>query len=155
MSNRDSSQTVPSSASGYAGDLPPKAVWDRLTQDPAAQLIDVRTVAEWNFVGVPDLAPLQRQAVLCEWQHFPPAANPNFVAQVVEGLKQTTYRPEAPLFFLCRSGGRSRAAAIAMTAAGHGPCFNIVDGFEGNLDGARHRGQAGGWKADGLPWIQT
>ena len=154
MSNRDSSQAVSSSA-GYAGDVDPQEAWERLSQDQAAQLIDVRTLPEWNFVGVPDLGPLQRQALFCEWQHFPPAANGDFVKDAVEALKGTSYRTDAPLFFLCRSGARSRAAAIAMTQAGYGPCFNIADGFEGALDGKRHRGAAGGWKASGLPWVQT
>jgi rhodanese-related sulfurtransferase len=155
MSNRDSSQTVSSSGAAYAGDVSPQESWERLSQDPTALLIDVRTVAEWNFVGIPDLGPLQRQAVLCEWQHVPAAANEAFVEQAAEALKRASYRPDAPIFFLCRSGARSRAAAIAMTAAGYGPCFNIADGFEGNLDAKRHRGNAGGWKAGGLPWIQT
>jgi rhodanese-related sulfurtransferase len=154
MSNRDSSQ-VGSFSAGYAGDLDPKESWERLSQDPGAQLIDVRTIAEWNFVGVPDLGPLKRQTLFCEWQHFPPAANADFVHEAVEALKRTSYRSDAPLFFLCRSGARSRAAAIAMTAAGYGPCFNIADGFEGGLDAERHRGSTGGWKACGLPWIQT
>jgi rhodanese-related sulfurtransferase len=153
MSNRDSSQGV--SSSGYAGDLDPQESWQRLSQDPAAQLIDVRTIAEWNFVGVPNLGPLKRQALFCEWQHFPPSANADFVSQAVEALKRTSHRPDAPLFFLCRSGARSRAAAIAMTAAGYGPCFNIANGFEGSLDAERHRGRTGGWKACGLPWVQT
>ena len=155
MSDRSSSGTVPSPPPQYAGDVNPAEVWDRLSSDAAAQLIDVRTVSEWNFVGVPYLASLQRKALLCEWQRFPPAANPGFVGEAAEALKRTTYQPGAPLFFLCRSGARSRAAAIAMTAAGFGPCFNISDGFEGGLDENRHRGIAGGWKANGLPWIQT
>ncbi len=154
MSERRSSETESSSSLGYAGDLSPQETWERLSREAAAQLIDVRTVPEWNFVGVPDLAPLQRQALLCEWQHFPSAANGAFVQDVVDALKKTGYRPGAPLFFLCRSGARSRAAAIALTEAGYGPCFNIKDGFEGALDTKRHRG-ALGWKAEGLPWIQT
>jgi rhodanese-related sulfurtransferase len=154
MSNRDLSQAVPSPAN-YAGDVDPKESWERLSQNPAAQLIDVRTIAEWNFVGVPDLGTLQRQVLFCEWQHFPPAANSDFVSQAAEALKDTSHRKDAPLFFLCRSGARSRAAAIAMTAAGYGPCFNIADGFEGNLDAERHRGAIEGWKASGLPWAQT
>jgi rhodanese-related sulfurtransferase len=140
---------------GYAGDLDPRETWERLAREAAAQLIDVRTVPEWNFVGVPDLGPLQRQTLFCEWQHFPPAANGKFVQDVVEALKRTGYRPGAPLFFLCRSGARSRAAAIALTEAGYGPCFNIKDGFEGALDSERHRGGSAGWKAEGLPWMQT
>ncbi len=155
MSERRSSETGSSSSMGYAGDLPPRETWERLAREPAAQLIDVRTVPEWNFVGVPDLASLKRQAVLCEWQHFPPAANSAFVQEAVDALKGTGYRPGAPLFLLCRSGARSRAAAIALTEAGYGPCFNIKDGFEGALDNERHRGGAAGWKAEGLPWIQT
>jgi rhodanese-related sulfurtransferase len=143
------------SQGGYAGDVAPAESWERLSQDQAAQLIDVRTLAEWNFVGIPDLAPLKRQALLCQWQLFPSAANPDFVEDARTALGGTAYRPKAPLFFLCRSGARSRSAAIAMTAAGFGPCFNIADGFEGGLDGSRHRGTAGGWKASGLPWIQT
>src|SRR5262249_42478088 len=110
---------------------------------------------EWNFVGVPDLSPLRRQTLFCEWQYFPPECNPNFLAEVAAALKETNYRKGAPLAFLCRSGARSRAAAIAMTAAGYGPCFNVKDGFEGTLDAKRHRGLAAGWKAEGLPWLQS
>jgi rhodanese-related sulfurtransferase len=143
-----------SSAAGYAGDVPPGETWNRLVRDAAAQLVDVRTSAEWNFVGVPNLAPLGRDALFCEWQHFPSAPNPEFVQEVIDALKQTGYRPGAPLFFLCRSGGRSRAAAIAMTEAGYGPCFNVAEGFEGRLDSEGHRGKKEGWKASGLPWVQ-
>jgi len=154
MAGRHGSETG-SSEAGYAGDLSPQESWSRMSGDGAAQLIDVRTDAEWNFVGVPDLSNLGRETLLCEWQHFPSAPNPEFVQQVKEGLEQTSYQPGAPLFFLCRSGARSRAAAIAMTKAGYGPCFNISDGFEGALDHERHRGGSGGWKASGLPWVQS
>ena len=139
----------------YAGDLSPKDTWELLVREPAAQLVDVRTEAEWNFVGVPDLGPLSRQTLLCEWQFFPPAPNPNFVGEVQEALKQSNYRKGAPLVFLCRSGARSRAAAIAMTAAGYGPCFNIKDGFEGALNAELHRGAAARTTAEGLPWLQS
>jgi len=59
------------------------------------------------------------------------------------------------LLFLCRSGVRSRAAAIAMTAAGYSRAYNIAQGFEGDPDAERHRGNKNGWKASGLPWKQT
>jgi rhodanese-related sulfurtransferase len=117
--------------------------------------VDVRTEAEWNFVGVPDLRPLSRQVVFCEWQRFPAGSNPGFVPELIEALKRTDYVQGAPLIFLCRSGARSRAAAIALNAAGYGPCFNVKDGFEGALDSDRHRGSAAGWKAEGLPWVQS
>ncbi len=140
----------------YAGDLGPKESWDALAQDKDAQLVDVRTEAEWAYVGLPDLSPLSRQVLLCEWQAFPTMEiNPQFTAQVAAQLERAGYRKGAPVFFLCRSGARSRSAAVAMTAAGFGPCFNVADGFEGALDGQRHRGHAGGWKALGLPWIQS
>src|ERR1700694_1363374 len=118
MSERRSSETESSSSMGYAGDLSPRETWERLSCETAAQLIDVRTVPEWNFVGVPDLAPLERQALLCEWQHFPAAANGAFVQEVVDALKETGYRPGAPLFFLWRSGARYRAAGLAAAQAG-------------------------------------
>ena len=140
---------------GYAGDLDPRASWELLAKEPAGQLVDVRTEAEWNFVGVPDLSSLQRGVLFCEWQRFPAAPNPRFVDEVLDALKRTPYRKGAPLLFLCRSGARSRAAAIALSAAGYAPCFNIKDGFEGALDADRHRGAAAGWKAEGLPWVQT
>ena len=155
MSERHSSGTVSPSALGYAGDLDARETWHKLSRDNAAQLIDVRTIPEWNYVGIPDLAPLKREALLCEWQRFPSAPNPAFVQNVVDALTRTGHRPGAALYFLCRSGARSRAAAIAMTEAGYGPCFNIADGFEGALDAERHRGTSGGWKAAGLPWIQS
>jgi rhodanese-related sulfurtransferase len=140
---------------GYAGDLDPRASWELLSKEAQGQLVDVRTEAEWNFVGVPDLGHLQRRVLFCEWQRFPSAPNPSFVDDVVNALKRTNYRKGAPLLFLCRSGARSRAAAIALSAAGYAPCFNIKDGFEGALDAERHRGAAAGWKAEGLPWVQT
>ena len=140
---------------GYAGDLSPRESWELLSKNQEGQLVDVRTVAEWNFVGVPDLSPLKRETVFCEWQRFPAGTNPAFVDEVVESLKRTNHRKGAPLVLLCRSGARSRAAAIALSAAGYAPCFNVKDGFEGALDVERHRGAAAGWKAEGLPWVQT
>jgi rhodanese-related sulfurtransferase len=140
----------------YAGDVGPQESWDALAKDKDAQLVDVRTEAEWAYVGLPDLSPLGRQALLCEWQSFPSmAVNQNFAAQVAQLLERAGHRKGAAVYFLCRSGARSRSAAVALTSAGYGPCFNIADGFEGALDGQRHRGHAGGWKALGLPWIQS
>jgi rhodanese-related sulfurtransferase len=155
MSEPRPSKTAPSPSGAYAGDLGPRESWELLSKEPEGQLVDVRTQAEWNFVGLPDLSALNREVVLCEWQRFPAGSNPRFVEEVVEALKQTNYRKGAPLLLLCRSGARSRAAAIALSTAGYAPCFNIEDGFEGALDPERHRGAAAGWKAEGLPWIQT
>ena len=62
---------------------------------------------------------------------------------------------DAPLYFLCRSGIRSKAAAIAMAEAGFTACFNVAGGFEGPPDDRGHRGGSSGWKAEGLPWRQS
>ena len=145
-----------SSTTNYAGDIAPVEAWRILESDPKAQLVDVRTVPEWNFVGVPDLGPLGRRAHCVEWQSFPAMAqNPQFVAQAKEALTVAGADAASPVLFLCRSGARSRSAAIAMTSAGYGRAYNIAGGFEGDLDGERHRGHNNGWKASGLPWRQT
>jgi rhodanese-related sulfurtransferase len=140
----------------YAGDIGSSEAWDMLTGDPKAQLVDVRTVAEWNFVGLPDLANLGRRVHCVEWQNFPSmAANPDFVRETAGALDAAGAAKDTPVLFLCRSGARSRAAAMAMTRAGYHKAFNIADGFEGDLDAQRHRGQNKGWKAQGLPWKQS
>jgi rhodanese-related sulfurtransferase len=127
--------------------------WELLKADPKAQLIDVRTQAEWNYVGLPDASSLGRRVLTVEWQRFPSGLNPAFVGETAQALGAIDR--DAPLLFLCRSGVRSRAAAIAMTEAGFTRAYNIAGGFEGDLDGERHRGNANGWKASGLPWKQT
>lgn len=141
-----------SPASGYAGDVAPKTAWKILSERKDAVLIDVRTRAEWNYVGLPDLDSLSKKAALLEWQTFPSMQpNPEFVA----ALSGAITSKETPLLFLCRSGARSAAAAKAMTAAGYSTCLNVADGFEGPLDAHAKRGADGGWKAAGLPWRQT
>lgn len=138
---------------GYAGDVSVAEAWDLLSREADAQLVDVRTSAEWNFVGLPDLATLGRTVHRIEWQMFPSGTqNPDFAAQAAAALGADK---DVPVFFLCRSGARSRAAAMAMTAAGYTKAFNIAGGFEGDLDEARHRGTSNGWKAAGLPWTQS
>jgi rhodanese-related sulfurtransferase len=62
---------------------------------------------------------------------------------------------DQPIYLLCRSGQRSRAAAIALTAQGFEHCYNVAGGFEGNPNGGGHRGTDGGWKVDALPWGQN
>jgi rhodanese-related sulfurtransferase len=136
-------------------DVPPSDVWRRLEANPKAQLIDVRTRSEWTFVGVPDVTALGRQPVLIEWQSFPGGhADPDFQEHLAALLDKAGIGKDSELFFICRSGGRSRLAAEAMAEAGYGRCFNVEDGFEGPLDSGRHRGGVSGWKSAGLPWVQ-
>jgi rhodanese-related sulfurtransferase len=143
-------------AMGYAGDIDPNEAWALLKSDPKAQIVDVRTAAEWAFVGVPDLSALARKAILVEWQVYPDMGkNPAFEQTAAERLSAAGSAAASPILFLCRSGARSRAAAIAMTAKGFTRCFNVAGGFEGDVDADRHRGNMNGWKASGLPWVQT
>jgi rhodanese-related sulfurtransferase len=144
------------SASDYAGDLDVQQAWDLLSADSKAQLIDVRTAAEWTYVGLPDLAPLGREVHAIEWQSFPSGGiNPDFAQVTAEQMKLAGAGSDTPLLFLCRSGARSKAAAIVMTRAGFSRAYNVAGGFEGNLDGDGHRGNVNGWKASGLPWRQS
>ena len=137
--------------SGYAGEITPQEAWDMLARNPEARLVDVRTGAEWSFVGVPDLSALDKKPLFVEWYDFPNRAmNPGFMDQVKEGAAG----PAAPLLFICRSGVRSKAAAVALTAAGYTHCYNVSTGFEGDHDEAVRRGSVAGWKFDGLPWVQ-
>ena len=131
--------------------VPPTQVWEALRSDPRAQLVDVRTEAEWNYVGLPDLAPTGKQAVLIQWQVFPDMqVNGNFADQ----LKQAGFTPEQHIYFICRSGQRSLAAAQAAQTAGFPHVYNVAEGFEGPPDGAGHRGTVAGWKVRNLPWRQ-
>lgn len=146
----------PQNANSYAGDLDAEQAWSLLKGNPSAQLVDVRTTAEWTFVGQPDLSLIGREVHSIEWQSFPSMApNPQFVAQAGARLRATGVSADTPVLFLCRSGARSRAAAIAMTAAGFDRALNIAGGFEGDLNEERHRGGRNGWKAKGLPWRQS
>lgn len=136
---------------GYQGDVSSEQAWEMLAQDADAVLIDVRTPAEWAFVGVPDLAILDRQPHFVSWQHYPSMdKNIDFVG----GIEALGIERTQTLLFLCRSGARSRAAATEVTAHGFVRAFNISDGFEGGLDEKGHRGRQEGWKASGLPWAQ-
>jgi len=142
---------------GYAGDLSPREAWDLLRSDKTAVLIDVRSRAEWTFVGVASLAALGKAPLYVSWQNYSTGLdgraqmvpNPNFAAAVSAAVDK-----DAPAIFLCRSGGRSKSAAIAMATKGFARAYNLAGGFEGDRDASLHRGTAGGWKAAGLAWTQ-
>ncbi len=122
--------------------------WEQLSSDPTATLIDVRTEAEWQWVGVPDLSSIGKEARMSQWITWPGGApNPDFMAQASADLDK-----DQPILFLCRSGARSHAAAQAFQAAGFTNVTNVSAGFEGDHDTEGHR--HGGWK-DELPWRQS
>jgi rhodanese-related sulfurtransferase len=146
--------------SGVSADVQIESVsvdetWARLKRDANAVLIDVRTIAEWAYVGLPDLSSINKRPVLVEWQSFPDERlNAAFIDRVAEALVPIGATKDSELLFICRSGSRSLKAARAMAAAGYARCRNVTEGFEGPLDPNRHRGRLTGWKAKGLPWVQ-
>ncbi|MGZ4511975.1 MAG: rhodanese-like domain-containing protein [Mycobacterium sp.] len=142
-------------AGSYAGDITPLEAWKMLSDNPDAVLVDVRTDAEWRFVGVPDLSSLGREVVFIEWNTSDGAYNANFADELRDRVPPDASEPEGerPVVFLCRSGNRSIGAAEVATRAGITPAYNVLDGFEGQLNPEGHRGESG-WRAIGLPWKQ-
>ena len=136
-------ERAPASKPGYAGNVTPQEAWD-LVSSHSAVLVDVRTTEERQFVGrvkdsvhVPWLTGLNLQR------------NPRFVREL-----ESKVRRDDVLLLLCRSGGRSVAAAQALTEARFRNAFNILEGFEGEQDELLQRGNRGGWRFHRLPWIQ-
>lgn len=127
----------------YAGAVTPQEAW-ALHRAGAARFIDVRTAPEYEYVGrVPETQ-------LIEWRRFGEnQPNPQFLQQLA-----AVARPETPVLFLCRSAARSHNAAAVATQAGYQAAFNILEGFEGELDADGHRNTRSGWRFRGLPWIQ-
>ena len=138
----------------YAGDVTCRDAWAVLAEDSAAVLVDVRTEVEWQLIGKPDLSPHHKEPFFVQWVTMS-GMNPDFMAELKTGLAQRDVGPDTPVFFLCQSGGRSKMAAIQCTAEGFTQCFNIAEGFEGDLDGERHRNSVNGWKVSNLPWYQS
>ena len=128
----------------YSGALTPREAFEVLQLAPGARLVDVRTRAEWDWVGrVPN-------ALEIEWFSYPGSVpNAHFIDELKHSLPT-----ESPVLFMCRSGARSSAAAKAATTAGFINCYNVLEGFEGDPNEQAHRGQRGGWRYRGLPWRQ-
>jgi rhodanese-related sulfurtransferase len=128
----------------YAGAVTPAEAW-ALQSAGAATIVDVRTRPEWEFVGhVPGVP-------LIEWRRYgEQRPDPAFSGELASLVAK-----EEPVLFLCRSGVRSHHAAELATRNGHARAYNILEGFEGDLDPGRRRGSLGGWRRAGLPWIQT
>ncbi|QLI80229.1 rhodanese-like domain-containing protein [Chitinibacter fontanus] len=128
----------------YAGVVTPAEAWSLFQSLPAVHIVDVRTSAEWQWVGV---VPETDQI---EWKSYPGMANnPNFITQL-----KTKVDPEAVVMFLCRSGVRSHDAAALAAQHGYASAMNILEGFEGDKDSEGHRGRKNGWKVANLPWVQ-
>jgi rhodanese-related sulfurtransferase len=128
----------------YEGELLPAEAYELLQKAPGAKLVDVRTHAEWDFVGrIPG-------SVEIEWESYPDGKpNPYFIEQLRRQVD-----PESLVLFICRSGNRSHHAAAAAAAAGYSQSYNVLEGFEGKKDANNHRNSVGGWRVAGLPWFQ-
>lgn len=132
-------------------ELSPTEAWERLVRSPSAKLVDVRTEAEWKYVGEPDVKSAGGDLVKVLGHLLPDMrVNPDFLDQLRGAVS-----PDDTLLFLCRSGGRSLAAAKAAKSAGMKESYSVAGGFEGDLDESAHRGNRAGWKYQGLPWRQT
>jgi rhodanese-related sulfurtransferase len=129
----------------YEGALTPAEALALLQEAPDAQLVDVRSRAEWDWVGrIPG-------AVEIEWQSYPGMQpNPVFLDYLSSQVDK-----ESLVMFICRSGARSHRAAATAAESGYTNSYNILEGFEGEKDATGHRGTKGGWKAAGLPWVQS
>jgi rhodanese-related sulfurtransferase len=131
----------------YAGALTPQEAYALLQSDPNVKLVDVRTSAERDWIGRPNIPPEQQAAV--QWNVYPGGTpNPDFLPQLAQATDK-----ENVLLFLCRSGVRSRHSAKLATENGYANSFDILEGFEGDKDVNGHRKTIGGWCHAGLPWI--
>lgn len=137
----------------YAGDVTAAQAWEALTNEAAAVLVDVRTEVEWNLIGKPDLSAHDKEPVFLQWVKMG-GVNKNFLPELEAALEERGVAKDAPIYFMCQSGGRSKMAAMQCTEVGYTRCYNIADGFEGDLDEHRHRNSVSGWKVAGLPWYQ-
>lgn len=136
----------------YAGDVTPNEAWFVLQEDLDCLLFDVRTSAEWEFVGVPDLSMLNKDPVLLSWHNFPSMKTND---QFINDFTQIVKTHSTTVLFICRSGSRSASAAEFCANKGYVNCFNILGGFEGPPNADNRRGTASGWKYHSLPWVQS
>jgi rhodanese-related sulfurtransferase len=129
----------------YEGSLMPEEAYTIMQMAPGAKLVDVRSRAELDFVGrIPG-------AVEIEWAAYPGMRpNPHFLAALEQQVDK-----EALVMFICRSGHRSHYAANVATQAGYNDCYNVLIGFEGDMDAKKHRNTSNGWRVLGLPWEQS
>jgi rhodanese-related sulfurtransferase len=130
---------------GTVKDLAPKEAFQYLSEHSGAVLVDVRSRAEYEFVGHP---PMAYNIPLLFWnpQRYRFEPNQHFTKDL-----ESRFGKDVPIFFMCRSGGRSAKAAEEAASVGYKQVFNVAEGFEGSKDGEGHRA-VNGWKNAGLPY---
>jgi rhodanese-related sulfurtransferase len=139
----------------YTGDVSVKECWENLIAHTDASLVDVRTMEEWSLVGVPHMGEIGKSPLFVSWQKFPyMEVDVGFVETVKRGLNDRGSGKDSQIYMICRSGVRSMSAASALCAEGYINVFNVLEGFEGDVNAEGHRSSLGGWKYHGLPWRQ-
>ncbi len=128
----------------YAGGVAPAVAW-HLFETGVVHLVDVRTTEERKFVGhVPGTSHVA-------WATGTSLTrNPRFARE----LEAKVGGKDAVVLLLCRSGKRSVLAAEVAAKAGMTRVFNVLEGFEGEIDAQQHRGGGDGWRFHNLPWVQ-
>jgi rhodanese-related sulfurtransferase len=133
--------------------LNPNEAWELLESNQRVVMIDVRSSMEFLFVGH------ARGSVHVPWIDAPTwTVNPNFVTEVrkvmLGGIGMGEHGDDAPVVLICRSGKRSLEAGKLLINNGFTEVYNVIEGFEGELDEHHHRSTVGGWRYHGLPWEQ-
>ena len=115
-------------------ELTPLETYEELSQKSDAVLIDCRAPAEWHFTGTPDLSQIGKKPLLAAISDESGRPNPEFLEQV-----KAVVDPAAPVYVICRVGGRSANACRMLAAEGYSSLVNVIEGFEGRGDENGHR----------------
>ena len=135
----------------YKRNLLPKMAIERLQNNPQALFVDVRSKAEYKYVGYPE------NSILIPWIDDPdwepnPEAFSDLVMQELDGRENLL---NTEIILICRSGFRSNEALKCLENKGFTQVSHVASGFEGDLDENDHRGNLNGWRHDGMPWSQS
>ena len=135
----------------YKRNLLPKMAVERLQNNPQALFVDVRSKAEFKYVGYPE------NSILIPWIDDPdwepnPEAFSDAVMQELDGCENLS---DTEIILICRSGFRSNEALKCLENKGFTQVSHVASGFEGDLDENDHRGNLNGWRHDGMPWSQS
>jgi rhodanese-related sulfurtransferase len=114
-----------------------------------AVFIDVRSWGEAErgvAAGVDFVVPLRRPGLAGA---IAAAEEPDFVDHVDAAVRLAGGDRDTPVLLICRSGGRSSAAARRLAQAGYTQVVSVIGGMEGKPDAFDDDEQ--GWSAAGLP----
>ncbi len=140
-------------------DVIPSDAYALATSNAGYYILDVRTVAEWQWVGHPGInkagegAALTGKVLNISYEVSKKGQmilNDHFLKDVQDVFQDTS---NVVLITMCRSGSRSKAAATVLEAAGYN-VLNMVTGFEGSADTNGYR-TVNAWKVEGLPYTSA